>query len=93
MSYRDPDKAQVVMDKVQDLKDTQEEIHYALGQDIGDEDFTDILDELDAEIANEKTGNLPVAPKIEQMKEARNNAKNKKNRQEDDDMDAMLAAL
>lgn len=80
------------MDKVQDLKDTQEEIHSALGQDIGDEDYSDILNEIDAEIANEKAGNLPTAPKIEQMKEIRNNVMNKK-KQEDDDINAMLADL
>lgn len=92
MNYRDPDKAQVVMEKVQDLKEIQDEIHDNLGQDIEDEDFSDMLNELDAEIANEKAGNLPTAPKIEKMKEIRNNVKNKK-KQEDDDMSAMLAAL
>lgn len=93
MSYRDADKAQTVMDKMQDLKELQEEIHEALGQDFEDEDYDDMLGELDAEIANEKTGSLPTVPKIEKMKEIRNNVVNKKNKQEDDDLSAMLASL
>ena len=93
---RDPDQAREIMDKTEELKDLQEEIHQEIQTDVGEDDFDDLLNQMDLEIANEKVQDLPDNPNIQKMANARQRVKERRQAKSNDgeeDINSMLASL
>ena len=95
--YRNPEQAETIMDKTKDLQDLSEEIHAAVELDVGEEDYDDVLDMLDQEIANDKIQELPDGSRVKQFSDIRKQTVEKKKQkpqaEEEDDMASLLAEL